>query len=109
VITLMRKYRSFTEFSRFNEFEEVPVGRGDDSNIGANRLFTAQPLEFLVLRNRSNFTCTLRETSPISSRKIVPWPASSNFPLFPDMAPVKAPFSWPNSSLSSRGSGRASS
>ena len=35
-----------------------------------------------------------------------PW-ASSNRPGFWRSAPVKAPFSWPNSSLSSSGSGSA--
>ena len=38
--------------------------------------------------------------SPISSRKIVPPSASSNFPSRALEAPVKAPFSCPNSSLS---------
>ena len=45
--------------------------------------------------------------SPISSRKSVPPSASSNFPCRRAAAPVKAPFSWPNSSLSIRESGRA--
>ena len=39
--------------------------------------------------------------SPISSRKMVPWWASSKSPRRESMAPVKAPFSWPKSSLSS--------
>ena len=39
--------------------------------------------------------------SPISSRKIVPLSASSNRPLRRASAEVNAPFSWPNSSLSS--------
>ena len=45
--------------------------------------------------------------SPISSRKRVPFRASSSFPRFSESAPVKAPFSWPNSSLSSSVSVRA--
>jgi hypothetical protein len=40
-----------------------------------------------------------REILPISSRKIVPWFASSKRPGFRFAAPVKAPFSCPNSSL----------
>jgi hypothetical protein len=43
--------------------------------------------------------------SPISSRNSVPDEASSNSPRFLSAAPVKAPFSKPNSSLSSRVSG----
>ena len=39
--------------------------------------------------------------SPTSSRNSVPSCASSKRPIFCVMAPVKAPFSWPNSSLSS--------
>ena len=45
--------------------------------------------------------------SPISSRKMVPPSAMSNFPGLKLVAPVKAPFSWPNNSLSSRSSGMA--
>ena len=39
--------------------------------------------------------------SPISSRKIVPPSADSNFPLRCEAAPVNEPFSWPKSSDSS--------
>jgi hypothetical protein len=46
------------------------------------------------------------EISPISSRNSVPLSASSKRPLRALMAPVKAPFSWPNSS-EQRGDGRA--
>ena len=45
--------------------------------------------------------------SPTSSRNRVPWCASSKRPTFWPMAPVKAPFSWPNSSLSRRPVGMA--
>jgi hypothetical protein len=45
--------------------------------------------------------------SPTSSRKIVPPETCSNLPMRRRSAPVKAPFSWPNSSLSSRFSGMA--
>src|ERR1019366_5094508 len=46
-------------------------------------------------------------TSPISSRKTVPVSACSNLPGLVFIAPVKAPFSNPNSSLSIRFSGMA--
>src|ERR1035438_8705379 len=45
--------------------------------------------------------------SPTSSRNKVPWCASSNRPVLRAMAPVNAPFSWPNNSLSSSPSGIA--
>ena len=45
--------------------------------------------------------------SPISSRKIVPRSASSNRPSRRSAAPVNAPFSCPNNSLSSSVSGSA--
>src|ERR1017187_4546708 len=46
-------------------------------------------------------------TSPISSRKTVPVSACSNLPGLVVLAPVKAPFSYPNNSLSIRFSGMA--
>ena len=45
--------------------------------------------------------------SPISSRKMDPRSASSKRPSRRSAAPVKAPFSWPNNSLSSSVSGSA--
>ena len=58
-------------------------------------------------RKRSSFACNGRLMSPISSRKIVPPSASSTRPCFCLRAPVKAPFSCPNNSLSSSSSGMA--
>ena len=49
---------------------------------------------------RRSLTCTSAGRSPISSRKIVEWSASSNLPTWRDSAPVNAPFSRPNNSLS---------
>jgi len=54
-----------------------------------------------------SFTCILNGISVISSRKRVPLSAISKRPNFLATAPVKAPFSCPNSSLSRRFSGRA--
>src|SRR5207253_1310749 len=56
---------------------------------------------------RSTFTWVAGAISPTSSRKMVPPSASSNRPSRRSAAPVNAPFSWPNSSLSSRVSGMA--
>ncbi len=51
--------------------------------------------------------CRGRGRSPISSRKRVPRWAISALPTLRPPAPVKAPFSWPKSSFSSRASGMA--
>ena len=45
--------------------------------------------------------------APISSRNSVPWSAARNRPGREALAPVKAPFVWPKSSLSRRPSGSA--
>ena len=50
---------------------------------------------------RSSFTWVLSGMSPISSSSSVPPWAISSRPGLADTALVKAPFSWPNSSLSS--------
>ena len=58
-------------------------------------------------KKRSSLTCKGRGMSPTSSRNSVPPAASSILPSVVLTAPVKAPFSCPNSSLSSRFSGMA--
>ena len=56
---------------------------------------------------RSSFTCAPTGISPTSSRKRVPPLARSNRPGLRAVAPVKAPFSTPNSSASRSVSGKA--
>jgi hypothetical protein len=56
---------------------------------------------------RSSFDCSRTSISETSSSNSVPPVASSNLPIRRAMAPVNAPFSWPNSSDSSRCSGIA--
>ncbi len=56
---------------------------------------------------RSTLAWVRRLMSPTSSRKIVPLWASSNLPICFSVAPVKEPFSCPNSSLSISSSGMA--
>jgi hypothetical protein len=46
---------------------------------------------FCSCSTRSTFACVERLMSPISSRKIVPPCACSNFPIFVCDAPVNAP------------------
>ena len=61
----------------------------------------------LVSSTRKRSTCILGVMLPISSRNSVPPSAISKRPLRRNWAPVKAPRSCPNSSLSSRLSGSA--
>ena len=56
---------------------------------------------------RRSFTCVSGGSSPTSSKKIVPPCASSKRPVRRSVAPVKAPFSWPKSSLSTSPLGKA--
>ena len=56
---------------------------------------------------RSSFTCAASGSSPTSSRNSVPPEASTNLPMWRSVAPVKAPFSWPNRIDSTRLSGIA--
>src|SRR5260370_767229 len=56
---------------------------------------------------RKIFACSARLISTISSRNRAPPVACAKRPILRVMAPVNAPFSWPNSSLSSRFSGIA--
>ena len=58
-------------------------------------------------RKRSSLTWTAGEISPISSRNSVPPSACWKRPSRRPTAPVKAPRSWPNSSLSSSDSASA--
>ncbi len=53
-------------------------------------------------RALNNFACASRGRSPISSRKRLPSEAYSNLPKVLRSAPVNAPFSWPNSSDSTK-------
>jgi hypothetical protein len=82
--------------------------RRDDAHVAANGLVAADALEgaFLQYPQRS-LTCICSDMSPISSRNSVPPSANSKRPIRVDSAPVKAPFSWPNSSLSRRSAGIA--
>src|SRR2546422_386543 len=54
----------------------------------------------LSSRTRSSLTCNGSGSSPISSRKTLPPSASSISPGLLDTAPVNAPRTWPNNSLS---------
>ena len=63
--------------------------------------------ELAILQHVEQLGLQERGISPISSSMIVPRLANSNLPTRDDCAPVKAPRSCPNSSLSSSSDGRA--
>ena len=67
----------------------------------------AEPLELLLLQHAQQLDLHVGDSSPTSSRKIVPLCASSKRPFFCCTAPVNAPRSCPNSSLSARLAGSA--
>ena len=52
-----------------------------------------------VSRARRRAGCTSRGSSPISSRKSVPWSAAANAPRRASTAPVNAPRRWPKRTL----------
>ncbi len=63
---------------------------------------------FLSCKTLNNLACKCTDKSPISSKNITPVLANSNFPILPSLlAPLKAPFAYPKSSLSNKASGIA--
>ncbi len=71
-----------------------------------SRMFTGMALlpptrtMLLLWITRSSFACRCSGMLPISSRNSVPPSACSNLPAWSVWASVKAPFTWPKSSLS---------
>ena len=105
--TFNRKYKSSlnspfeTDFSR---------SRLDVAMIRVSTLtssFEPMRVTFFSWIARSNFACRSGCISDTSSSNIVPPLASSNLPIRLALAPVNAPFSWPNNSDSRRFSGIA--
>ena len=60
-----------------------------------------------VCRKRSSLVCSATSISQISSRNSVPPSAAAAAPGLSEIAPVKLPFIWPNTSDSSRSDGIA--
>src|SRR3954470_12726446 len=97
----------FAEPAGARLFLQLAVGRGEHAE---STLTGWLPPTRSISRSwiaRSSFACRRISISLISSSSRVPPLASSNLPTRRATAPVKAPFSWPNSSLSSRCSGMA--
>ena len=80
---------------------QVLVRGGDHARVGVNRLRAADAHHDLLFQHAQQLGLAARLRSPISSRNSVPPEASSNLPGRASWASVNAPFSWPNSSLSS--------
>jgi hypothetical protein len=77
------------------------VGGGDDAHVDLDRAVAAHALEFALLQHAQQLDLDRRAGCRRSRREnsVPPW-ASSKRPLRSAIAPVNAPFSWPNSSLS---------
>ena len=96
-----------TEPPRLDGLLQIPVAGGNHPDIHGIVWGPPTRSNSPSWRTRRSFGCSSRGRSPISSRKSVPPWASSNRPCRRVSAPVKAPFSCPNSSLSIRPAGRA--
>ena len=83
------------------------MGRGHDADIHLERPFSSTRSNTPSCSTRKSLTCAAAGSSPISSKKRVPSSARSNQPLRVPTAPVKLPFSCPNSSESIRSGGIA--
>ncbi len=86
---------------------EVAVRGGDKPDVDRDALVSSDRLDLSSWIALNSFTWVEGLMSEISSRKIVPPWASSRRPRLALMAPVKAPFTWPNNSLSRSVSVRA--
>ena len=87
---------------------EVAMRGGDDAHVAVARHVAADALVTRAPAGRAAASpASAGLMSPISSRNSVPPSAISKRPLRVVMAPVKEPFSWPNSSLSSSSAGMA--
>ena len=106
-ITFRRKYRSSRKRpARISACRSLLVAA---STRASTLIRVVPPTASMVCScsTRSTLACVLRLMSPISSRKIVPPSATSNLPRRSATAPVNAPRTWPNSSLSMSSSGIA--
>ena len=86
-----------------DHLRQVTVRRGDEPHIHLDRLAAAEPLELLLLKHAQQLRLQfLRDIADFVEEQR---PAVGQFEFDRprrSTAPVNAPFSWPNSSLSSR-------
>jgi hypothetical protein len=97
----------FAEPTALNEVAQVAVCRSEDAHVNGDGSRRAHRRTSPSWSARSSFTCSDIGNSPTSSRKSVPPFASSNSPGFSSTAPLKAPRTWPKSSLSMSSAGSA--
>ena len=97
----------FAELAGLGKGFQVAVGGGDQTHIDLLRLHRADAadLTFLQYAQQARLGFQWQFADFVENR--VPPSAASTRPARPALAPVKAPFSWPNSSDSIRVSGMA--
>ncbi len=96
------------EFARLDRLLQVLVGRSDHPRVERQQAVSSQPFEFALLQHpqqlglqqRSHLPDFVEEQRPVLGRL-------RTCPSCTPTAPVNAPFSWPNNSLSSKASGMA--
>ena len=72
----------------------VGIGPGDSELLTLKAVRVIKESDIIAVPGSKSLDCRLRGMSPISSRRIVPPLAYSNFPTLPLLeAPEKAPFS----------------
>jgi len=101
------KKRSLRNMPASDSRLQVTIGSSNHANIRSDRSSSTDTFEFMFPAKHARGAIWVSAgSSPTSSRKIVPPSASSKSALrVAELAPVKAPFSWPNNSdaIKSRG------
>src|SRR5262249_18624650 len=94
------------ESSRLNVRFQVAIGRGYHANIGFDRFWRAQGVDFAFLQGAEQKACKSRLKSPISSSSSVPPSASRTTPLTLRSAPVTLPRWCPTGQVATSARGR---
>jgi hypothetical protein len=81
---------------------QVAIGRGNQASIRSERARTSQPFELSLLQDAEQLGLQFEGNLSDFIQKMVPPFATSKRPMRCAMAPVKAPLSCPNISLSSK-------
>src|SRR5262249_37951448 len=82
---------------------EIAIGRGDDAEIGPPYRQRSKRPKFFLLEHPWQFRLQVERQLADFVEKRVPPLAASISPVLLCAAPVKAPLTWRNSSLSTRG------
>ena len=105
--TLSRNHRSSLNSTVLHHGFQVPLGGRDDPDIDLDGGGAADPFELLRLKHPQQAHLGIARQLPDLVKKDGPFVGPLEAPPLRSMAPVKAPFSWPKSSLSIRASGMA--